>query len=195
MQFPPNSPFTSPPSQEHLQQIAAARVLGKKVRRATGVAVFSGWTIAIFAAITIFSGIVSLSALALGIGMAIVAYYELRGAGEFKRLDRSAPRRLAINQIAFMLMLIAYAGYELAANLRSPMDLGQIANVDPKMAQTIQDMARPITIAVYLGIMLAALLGPGLTAVYYYTRRKYIEAYLNQTPTWILELQRAGMSI
>ena len=90
--LPPNSPFTSPPTAIHLEQITAAKNLGTKIRRAISVANFSGWTIAIFAILTFISGIFSLPALLLGAGTEIIAYYELRGAGEMKRLDRTAPK-------------------------------------------------------------------------------------------------------
>src|SRR5450432_1548775 len=193
--FPPDSPLNSPATPQHLAQIVAARVLGVKIRRVISVAKFSGWTIAIFAAITALSGLASPPAFLLGAGMGVIAYFELRGAGEIKRLDRSAPKRLAINQLAFMIMLILYAAYELVANLRTPMDLSEIGNADPQMLQTIREMAKPITIAIYVTIMIAAILGPGLTAVYYYTRTKYIDRYLQETPPWILDLQRAGMSV
>jgi hypothetical protein len=30
----------------------------------------------------------------------------------------------------------------------------------------------------------------GLNAVYYFTRRKHIEAYLQETPAWVQEIER-----
>jgi hypothetical protein len=192
---PFESPLTSPPSRVHLDQIAAAKVLGKKISRAIATAKFSGWTIGIFAAVTFLGGLAgSLSALILGAAMGAITYYELRGANEMKRLDRTAPKRLAMNQIVFALMLIAYAGYELMSTLREPINLSSYG-ADPQVAAQIQSMERPLAIIVYVSVMIAAILGPGLTAIYYYTRAKYIDRYVQNTPTWILDLQRAGMSI
>ena len=56
---PPRQPLT----QEQMQAITAARQRARKVRRASGVAAFSGWTLAFFAAVSILSGIFSLRAL------------------------------------------------------------------------------------------------------------------------------------
>jgi hypothetical protein len=192
------SPWASAPTPEHLEQIAKARLLGKKVRRAQSVANFSAWTTAIFATASIVFSLTSLWGMVLGIGMAIVSFYEFRGAGELRRLDVTAPKRLAINQAAFGIMLFAYGAVCLVTNLNTPSDLqAQIGN-DPQIQQMLGDvtgMYKTITIAIYASIMFAAILGPGLTAVYYYTRKKYIEEYVKQTPQWILDLQRAGMSV
>jgi len=35
----------------------------------------------------------------------------------------------------------------------------------------------------------------GLLAIYYFTREKYIRAYLAETPAWIVNLQQAGVVI
>ena len=77
----PAPPATPAPSggltAEQMQTIQLARTNGRKVTRAARVATFSGWTMATFAAITLLSGLFSLPALLLGIGMAIVAKIEL----------------------------------------------------------------------------------------------------------------------
>ena len=71
----------------------------------------------------------------------------------------------------------------------------------PQLRLTTRDVAdydeliRWIVIAVYGTVMTIAIIGPGLTALYYYTRTRHIDAYIHQTPQWILDLQRAGMSV
>ena len=182
----------------HLEQIAAARKLGVKIRRAVGVATFSGWTTAVFAMLTLFMGFTSLYGFLLGAGMAFVSLFEFRGASEIKRLDRTAPRRLAINQLAFGAMLFAYSGISLWSMVHDPSEITKLlgeSGADRETQQMVSDLARTFVFAIYGGVMIAAILGPGLTAVYYYTRLKYIDAYVKQTPQWILDLQRAGMSV
>jgi hypothetical protein len=193
-----SSPLNSPPTPQHLEQIAAAKTLGKKISRAVGVAKLSGWTIAIFAVLTFLSGLFSFSAMVLGLGMGIVAYFELRGAGELKRLDPTAPRRLAINQLALAAILFLYGGWELLQSIRHPQSLLADTSSDPQVAQMLapyQNFSQMIAVTIYLTVMIVAILGPGLTAVYYNSRRKYIEDYLRGTPEWIVQLQRAGMSV
>jgi hypothetical protein len=193
-----DSPMTSPPTPQHLEQIAAARMASGKIRRAVAAATFSGWTLSIFAALTILSGFTSIPAFVLGLGMAVVAFYEFRGAGEVKRLDATAPKRLAINQLALGAMLFIYAGYSLWTSLRQPTELPASIASDPQIAEMlgpVQDLTRLIYVVLYVTLMVVAILGPGLTAWYYYTRARHIEAYVKRTPQWILDLQRAGMSV
>ncbi|HEY7088339.1 MAG TPA: hypothetical protein VH518_09645, partial [Tepidisphaeraceae bacterium] len=112
-----------------------------------------------------------------------------------KRLDRTAPRRLAINQIAFGILLFSYGAFCLWTALHAPPD--ELVS-DPQLRQMMgpfQDLARELYIIIYGSVMLAAVIGPGLTAFYYSRLTKHIDAYLSQTPQWILELQQAGMSV
>ena len=57
------------------------------------------------------------------------------------------------------------------------------------------ELERNLTILVYGAVALAALLGCGGTAWYYASRKRHIETYITQTPRWIVELQRAGMTV
>ena len=75
-------------SAEQILQIAEARLRWGKIRRGVAVALFDGWTIAIFAGLTLLGGLFNWIGLVLGAGMATVAYIELRGA---KRCSRRIP--------------------------------------------------------------------------------------------------------
>ena len=74
-----------------LQSIANARRQARKISRAAGVAAFSGWAMAFFAAISIISGLFSLPALALGLGLSVVAVVELKGSKRLRAFDLAAP--------------------------------------------------------------------------------------------------------
>jgi hypothetical protein len=194
----PRAPWNTAPTPMHLEQVTQAKSRGAKIRRATIVATISGWGTGIFAAITLLTGLLDPITMFLGIGMAVVSLIELRGAGEIKRLDPAAPRRLALNQLAFGGLLFAYGAISLWTALHQPSQAMQLAGNDPQVARMIGDIdaiTRLVYIAVYGGVMLAALLGPGLTSLYYSTRGKHIAEYIRQTPQWILDLQRAGMSL
>ncbi len=204
MNVPPPTPLTyAAPgglvfSPEHLAQITAARATGAKIRRASAVAMTGGWLTGTFAALTILTSLNSAIGLFLGTGMAVVSYFEFRGSGELKRLTLGAPRRLAINQIAFGVLLFVYAAVSLWQSIHSPSPLLAEAGNDPELRNMLagfEDIGRSITALVYYTMMFAAVVGPGLTAWYYASRAKYLEAYLRDTPPWILDLQRAGMSV
>lgn len=186
-------------SPEHLQQIKLAQQRATKVRRAMRVAQFDGWATGIFGGITFlcgFSG--SLVALVLGAGMLIVAFIEFKGAARLRKFDPGAPRVLALNQVYFGALLLAYAAWslwgvfhnqsELSSALASAGDLGQLG-IDAAQIE------RTIGLLVYGALACVAIFGQGGTALYYWTRRRFVDAYLRETPQWIIDAQRAGLPI
>jgi hypothetical protein len=197
------SPFSGPPTPAHLEQIAAAKRLSTKIRRAILTAKFSGWTTAIFAAGTLALSLTSFWGLVLGAAMAVISIIEFRGVSELQRLDVTAPKRLALNQLAFGILLFAYGAFMLWDSFygsggsdvikQAIGDAGMTG--DKQLDSMVNRVYSMAAVALYGSVMLAAILGPGLTAVYYYTRKKYIERYLRETPQWIIDLQRAGMNL
>ena len=47
----------------------------------------------------------------------------------------------------------------------------------------------------YAMVMVVGIAEPGVMALYYHRRGKMLQAYVQTTPQWILDLQRAGMSV
>jgi hypothetical protein len=126
--------------------------------------------------------------------MTVVAIVEFKGGTALKCLDRTAPRRLATNQVVFGCLLLAYASMGLWNALHAP---GVITS-DPQLTAMLapfRELERTIYAAVYGSMMLAAVLGPGGAAWFYSTRTKHVDHYLRNTPKWIIELQQAGMSL
>jgi hypothetical protein len=188
------SPWVSPPSAEHLEQIAAARQRSAKLRKMATWGTVSAWTTAIFAASTMVCSVTSPTGMVLGAAMAVVAWFEFKGVNELKRLKPIAPRRMAVNQLVFGAILFVYGAWSLWNSLHAPSELAG----HPELQQVLGDVGSletSINVAVYVSVMLAAILGPGLTAIYYRSRAKHLDAYLAETPQWILDLQRAGMTI
>ncbi len=130
-------------------------------------------------------------ALFLGIALAIVSVNSFRGANRLKRFDRTAPAALAMNQCFLAASIILYASYSLYQGLNGKADLGQVAELDPGMAASIGGIERLIFWAIYGGLIVGTVIAQGLTAIYYGTRKKYLEAYLDQTPAWVIEMQAA----
>lgn len=194
--MPPNaSPGLTP---EHLAQIAAARKLGGKLRSAGVVALVDGWSLAILATLTIVCSLTSPVALVLGLGMLAVSYFELRGSRDLKLLNLRAPRYLMLNQFALGAMLFVYGGINLCLSLREAHPLAAAAEQSPELIAMLapyEGMARNLVTLLWATVMLVAIAEPGLMALYYHRRGKMLEAYLRETPQWILDLQRAGMSV
>jgi len=49
--------------------------------------------------------------------------------------------------------------------------------------------------ALYGAMIAVALFAQGGLALFYFTRRKHIDAYLAKTPAWILAMQRGGIAL
>lgn len=201
----PHPPLTELPGQnasplndEHLQQLAAAKIRAKRVNFAASIAAINGWSIGAFAALTLLGAIFSVSALPLAIGMGIVAWIEITGSARLRRFDTKAPRRLGFNQLGFAALLVAYAVWQLVAGLTGPSRYAEYMDYGSEVAGMlgpIEDITRVITIVVYVSVIVFALLVPGLTARYYFTRAKHIYKYLKHTPDWVVQMQRAQGSI
>ena len=68
----------------------------------------------------------------------------------------------------------------------------QIAE-NPMLADTltpIGEVYRALELAMYSGLIAGALIFQGLNARYYFSRAAHLAAYLNETPDWIIDLQR-----
>jgi hypothetical protein len=120
---PPGEPDANPLSPDQLQALASARRRARKLSRTAGVARFSGWTMAIFAALTVAGSLCGdVGALLVGIGLGVIAYHELRGAQLLRQFDQRGPRRLGYNQLALAGLLVAYALICLVLALRDPVN-------------------------------------------------------------------------
>lgn len=166
-----------------------ARGRAKGILSAAKVAAFNGWTIGIFAVLTVLFGLTSPVLLALGVGMGIVARNEFRGRVLLRAFDPGGPRLLVRNQIGFMGLVVAYCAWSLLRTYVHP---------DPQWAQ-LEDLAglqagfiRGMVAAGYGGAILLTVLFVGLNARYYARRTAMLSTYLAETPPWVLELQRSA---
>jgi hypothetical protein len=192
------SPTVTGPSPQHLEQIAAARKRGKAIKRCASTATFSAWTMAIFGACTVLGSIGSWVGMALGVGMCVLSHFEFKGARDIRRLDINAPKRLARNQMILCAALLIYSVASLWTALSGPSEIDKALGNDQALKQmvgSVTEVERSITIGLYTLVGAAAILGCGGAALYYNSRKKHIEAYVRETPPWITQLERAGMSV
>lgn len=160
----------------------AARFLG-----AAKLATFNGWSLGIFAALTIPFAFRSFPAMVLGVGMAVAARNEFKGRNLIRRIDPAGPRLLGRNQIGLMAVVIAYCLWCI---------YGAYAHPDLKLQQQLDlvgvpaGTVRSLTVLVYAVLIATTVIFQGLTARYYFVRIRRIEAYLRRIPGWIVELQR-----
>ena len=200
--YPPFAATATPPgatpglSPEQLKQIADARLRSKKIRKGVSVAMFDGWTVGLFGGLTLLFGMFSPVGALLGAGMLAVAYVELRGAKRMRLLDPQSPRVLAWNQVVLGTLLLAYAAYSLWTISTGRTDMQAEIAKYPELTDVVGDLDRLsklIGLLVYGTLMAVAIFGQGGTALFYLSRKKHIEAYLRETPPWIIEAQRSGL--
>ncbi len=181
----------SPLNHKHLEELAKARKRAKKIRRAASVAAFSGWSTLGFGLLTLPFGIFSTVALLLGIALSIIGFVELKGRTQLLSFNPKALKHLALNQVAFACVLIAYAGWSLYSGLTSPSQIASVAGTQGMAGlENIESLEHLLTLAIYGGLILGTIIFQGGAALYYATRSKYMRRYINNTPQWVLELQR-----
>ena len=183
-------------SPEQLQQLADARKRGAKVRRAISVAKFDAWTIAIFAGFTLLGAIFSPITAILGFGMAAVAVVEFKSIDRLRKLDPTVCKTLAINQVCLGGLLLLYAIYSIATAGAGSVELKQQLGNSPEVAgfmSSFDSLSRLITYLIYGTLACVAIFGQGGTALFYLSRRRFIEEYARETPAWIIQAQSAGL--
>lgn len=150
---------------------------------------------AFFGAVSLLSGLFSLPGFLLGLGLCVVAVIELRGSKGLRAFDLAAPRRLALNQLAVVVVVTAYAGWGIVQALvgESPYAAhlaagGQVAEA----IAPIDRLTRFISVAFYAAVIGGSVIIQGCAAVYYITRRSHMRAYLQSTPKWVVETLRTA---
>lgn len=184
----PAAPAPLTPDQR--REMEAARDRARRIIKAGRVATFNVWTLGTFAALTLPFGFFSLPALLLGGGMAAVAWNEHRGRALLRRMEPEGPRRLGRNQLALMALVVTYAVWSLFRARTHP-DPG-LAQMDDLLGGDTAGLVRDLTTLVYLAVIALTGIFQGLLARFYFARGPMVEAYLRETPEWVVELQRTA---
>ena len=180
---------------QQVRELADARAAGKYVRRAIAVATFDGWALAAFAMVNCICGLADFQSFIIGVALGGLAYVEIRGAGQLRRLDESAPRRLGINQILLGMLLAVYAIWKIYEYLHGPSPYAALSQADPKVGKRFEDMFTSMAVAFYGCLIMFAIVAQGGAALFYFTREKYLREYRQRIPAWILQMQKTGVMV
>ncbi|MCA9139035.1 MAG: hypothetical protein KDB00_19820 [Planctomycetales bacterium] len=176
-----------PLNEEHYRELLTATNQIRPIRRASRVAAFNGWTAAVIAAISLPFAFFGLDGLAITIGLTTVSAMEFLGRRKLLKLEPSAASWLGWNQVGFLSLIIAYCLWML---------LGEPPNIsaNPELSQLLgangQQLYETLNVAVYGSVIVLSVIFQGGNAIYYFTRRKYLVAYHQQTPQWVREFFR-----
>lgn len=189
-----------PLTAEHMEQLAQAEVRARKLRKAAGVAAFNGWTIGVFAGLGLLITVVSsacggidFTGLVMTVGLSLVAWTEFKGRKLLLRFDLRAPRLLGLNQVCLLVLILGYCAWMIGNACLGPNLYDEMIKREPMVRETLGslgDMYVKLSVLVYACVAVATLAFQGLNALYYFSRAKILRAYLNETPPWIVEVQR-----
>jgi hypothetical protein len=181
-------------TEANLRELAAAKLGLRRINRAVSVARFDGWTIAIFAGLSLLCGFSSPSGILLSIALGAIAYVELRAATALKRLDPVSTKTLGNNQLVLCGILILYFLWRIYAESSGHGIASDVVQAEPQLADE-EAMVKQFTMLAYLILIAASVLAQGGMALYYFSRRKHVEAIVQQTPAWIIDTLKAGFSL
>lgn len=182
-----------PLSDEHRAQITQAQQRLKKIRRATHVASFNAWSFAILAGFSLLFALFSVYSLIAAVVLAGLAWNEFRGRRQLKQLDRRGPATLGINQLLCCLAIALYCGLKLYDALVGPGLYAEAIEQSPELASTLEplkELIKTATISAYVLILIVGVAAQGATAWYYFSRKRWVVGYLQQTPGWVVDLLR-----
>jgi hypothetical protein len=183
-----------PLTQEQRHELALANQRAKKIRKAAGVAAFNGWATGIFAALSalvVLCGF-SIDGFLITVGLTVIAYNEFQGRKRLLQFDPSASALLGWNQVGLMTLIVVYCLWSIYAGFTRPSSL--VAE-NPELAEALgssehyNEVLKGLTVIFYGAVIVLSAFFQGLNALYYFSRRKYIEAYVRETPPWVVEIQ------
>ena len=194
---PPASPLDE--SQFALVQEAARSY--KPIKKATRTALGSAITTLVIGVSAVPLALIwpSFSGALITVGLCVIGVVEFMGYRKLRQADPSAARWLGTNQLAFLgliafyclLQMLTFSFEDVKAAALSPEFRAQL-NAAPDMARgidrDIEQWAPLVTYGFYSLVLVLSVLFQGGLAYYYFTRRKFLEAFQRQTPPWVRRL-------
>jgi hypothetical protein len=195
----------APISEPQRQALHAAEAAARRFAFAPKVATLNGASMLLAAAISLLLGLFDHGLLLSAVVLGVCGWFELDGGRRLRAYDPRAPLQLALNQLVLLALVVSYAAFklvsaftgenslvaELAQHPELAAMLGQVD--DPNVTQALDsmsDMYRWGVVAVYSGLIGIAAIIQGGVAAYYLSRRKYVKAFLESTPPWVIEFMR-----
>lgn len=196
----PQNPDEAPPtplSDQHYQAVREAKARRKKIDVAIGVATFNGWSLGLFASLSGLMLIFSFSFIGLVIsaGLGAVAFYEFKGRAMLRQLDVRGTHLLGYNQLALGVLIIGYCLWSLAAVMFGPSEYAEVIAQNPELEQMLgstDDLFRFGAMIVYGMAIVLTIPYQALMGWFYFSRAKYVTLYVDQTPQWVTQMQRAA---
>ncbi len=189
-------PAADPLSATHYQELALAQRRARPVRKAARVAAFNGWSCSILAVLSAPFAPFSAAGFLMTVVLAVVAYNELRGRKRLLNFDPAATSLLGWNQVGLLASITTYCLWMIWTALNGPSPLAAELIATPELGDLLgdpgdfDDLYGRLAVAFYGTVIAVTVIAQGLNAAYYFTRRKYVDACVQETPSWALQLLR-----
>ena len=190
----------SPIGEKELALIRQAAVRRRKVQRAAAVARSSAVATLVigFLALPLVVVSPSLSGVVVMAGVIAVGVREWMGQEKMRRAEAGAARHLGWNQVALLGVITFYCLLEMAAISAEEMKTAamsakeQLAALLPgmtvEMDRRIETLVPYLVYGFYTLVILVSAAFQGGMALYYFTRRKHVEAFNRETPEWVRKI-------
>jgi hypothetical protein len=189
-------PSADPLSATHYQELALAQRRAKPVRKASRVATFNGWVSGILAVLSAPFAPFSVEGFLMTVVLAVVACNELRGRKRLLTFDPAATSLLGWNQIGLLASISTYCLWMIWSALSGTSSLAVELSANPELGDLLgtpgdfDALYGRVALAFYGTVIAVTAIAQGLNAAYYFTRRKYVDECVRETPPWALNLLR-----
>jgi len=193
----------SPLDETQYALVQEAARLYRPIKRAARTALASSVVTLIIGASAALSVLIwpSLAGAFITLGLGVIGVVEFLGSRKMRQADPAAARLLATNQAAFLGLIVLYCLAQMLtfstedakAAALSPEFRAQLEAM-PEMARTIdidriiEQWGPLVTYAFYSLVILLSIFFQGGMALYYFTRRRHLEAFHSRTPAWVRRL-------
>jgi hypothetical protein len=192
---------TNPPlSESHHRELALAAQRSRPIQSAARVANFNAWTTAILAALSAPFALFSVAGFVVFAGLALVAWNEFRGRRRMLEYDPAGASILGWNQLGLLALISLYCLWAIYSNLWGSASIDAQMRANPQLGAAfnslggMSELIQPIVLAFYGMVIALTVIFQGGNALYYFTRRKYLDTYVRETPAWVIDLQQATRS-
>jgi hypothetical protein len=198
---PAAPPPASPLDESQFALVQEAARIYKPIKKAAWIALGSAITTLMIGAVAVPFSLVwpSFSGILITVGLCAVGVVEFLGHRKLVQADPSAARFLAMNQLAFLGLIVIYCLIQMLTF--SPAE-AKAAAVTPEFRAALNgmpEMTRDVdnfidkygllaTCGFYSLVIFLSVLFQGGLAYYYFTRRKFLEAFQRETPPWVRRL-------
>lgn len=195
------TPSAAPPlTESHQRELATAARRRQPIARVARVAKFNAWTTAILAVFSAPFALLSFAGFLVFAGLAIVAWNEFRGRRRLLSFDPAGASALGWNQLGLLAMISIYCLWAMYTNLYGSNSIDAQLRATPELGAAfgslgeMSDLVKPIVVAFYATVIALSAIFQGGNALYYFSRRKYVEKYVRETPVWVIDLVRSSQS-